>query len=87
MSNVSFPYHRAFRKNAFVNEEGMKQVPDKPNIYKFEQFVFDAFSHFNKIALLRVDPEKEFAPIKDFNGKYNPEAAAQRYEEIVLKNK
>lgn len=87
MSNVDFPYHRAFRKNSFVNEEGMKQVPDKPNIYKFEQFVFDAFSHFNKIALLRVDPEKEFAPIKDFNGKHNPEIAAQRYEEMVLKNK
>lgn len=84
MSNVKLSYHRAFRKNAFVNEEGMKQVPDKPNIYKFEQFVFSAFSYFDNIALLRVNTEKEFAPIKDFNGPHNPEVATQKYEELVL---
>lgn len=85
LSNITFPYHRAFRKNAFINEEGMKQVPDSPNIYKFEQFVFDAFSHFNNIALLRVNKDEEFAPIKDFNGPYNPEIATQKYEELTLK--
>ena len=84
LSAIKLPYHRAFRKNAFVNEEGMKQVPDHPNIYKFEQFVFDAFSQFNNIALLRVKKEEEFAPIKDFNGPYNPEIAAKKYEEIIL---
>ena len=85
ISSVNLPYHRAFRKNAFVNDEGMKQVPDSSNIYKFEQFVFDAFEYFDNIALLRVDEEKEFAPIKDFNGPYNPEIAAHKYEKIVLK--
>ena len=84
LSTIKLPYHRAFRKNAFVNEEGMKQVPDHPNIYKFEQFVFDAFSQFNNISLLRVKKEEEFAPIKDFNGPYNPEIAAKKYEELVL---
>lgn len=87
LSNINLPYHRAFRKNAFINEEGMKQVPDSPNIYKFEQFVFDAFSYFNDIALLRVNEEEEFAPIKDFNGPHNPEVAAKRYEELVLNKK
>lgn len=85
MTSITLPYHRAFRKNAFINYEGMKQVPDKPNIYKFEQFVFDAFSFFNDIALLRVDKEKEFAPIKDFTGPCNPEVAAQKYKDLVIK--
>lgn len=80
----SLPYHRAFRKSPFVNYEGMKQVPDKPNIYKFEQFVFDAFSYFDNIFLLRVDAEKESAPIKDFNGPHNPEVAKKLYEKYVL---
>ena len=84
MANIALPYHRAFRKNSFVNEEGMKQVPDAPNIYKFEQFVFDAFQYFDNIALLRVDAEKEFAPIKDFNSKFNPEIATEKYEKIVM---
>ena len=86
MANISLPYHRAFRKNAFVNFEGMKEVPESPNIYKFEQFVFDAFSYFDNIALLRVNADNEFAPIKDFNSKYNPEIAAKKYENIVLHN-
>lgn len=84
MSNIIFSYHRAFRKNAFINYEGMKQVPDAPNTYKFEQFVFDAFSHFDNIALLRVSKEDEFSPIKSFNGPYNPEIAAKRYEKKIL---
>ncbi len=81
---ISIPYHRAFRKSPFVNYEGMKQVPETPNIYKFEQFVFDAFSHFDNITLLRVNPEEEFAPIKNFNGPYNPEIAKKRYEHQIL---
>lgn len=78
--NVKLPYHRAFKKNTFVNEEGMKQVPERPNSFKFETFIFDAFSLFNDIQLLRVDKNEEFAPIKDFNGPHNPEVAKELYE-------
>lgn len=85
MADINLSYHRAFRKNAFVNLEGMKEIPENPNIYKFEQFVFDAFSYFDNIALLRVDANEEFAPIKDFNSKYNPEYAAEKYKELVMK--
>lgn len=84
MKDISIPYHRAFRKSPFVNYEGMKQVPESPNIYKFEQFVFDAFSHFDDITLLRVNPLEEFAPIKDFNGPHNPEVAKKMYEKYIL---
>lgn len=72
-------YHRAFKKNSFVNEEGVKQVPDKPNTFKFENFIFDAFSHFDNMLLLRVDENEEFAPIKDFTGIYNPDTAIEKY--------
>jgi len=57
-----------FKKNTFVNEEGMKQIPDVNNSFKFEKFIFDAFSYFDKMLLLRVNKEKEFAPIKDLVG-------------------
>lgn len=84
MQNINMPYHRAFRKSPFVNDEGMKQVPESPNIYKFEQFVFDAFSHFDSITLFRVNSNEEFAPIKNFNGPYNPEIAKKHYEQQIL---
>ena len=76
---LTLPYHRAFKKNTFVNEEGMKQVPENPNTFKFETFIFDAFSLFDDIELLRVEENDEFAPIKDFNGIYNPENAKDLY--------
>ena len=77
---LSLPYHRAFKKNTFVNEEGMKQVPETPNTFKFETFIFDAFSLFDDIELLRVEEDDEFAPIKNFNGIHNPEVAKELYE-------
>lgn len=81
-AKLDLPYHRAYKKNAFVNEEGMKQVPDGPNSFKFESFIFDAFYHFKDMLLLRVDEEEEFAPIKSFNGPYSPDTAIEKYKKI-----
>ena len=81
----TLPYHRAFKKNTYVNEEGMKQIPESPNTFKFETFIFDAFSFFDNIQLLRVIEEEEFAPIKDFNGVHNPEVAKKMYQNKFLK--
>lgn len=64
---LDLPYHRAYKKNTFINEEGMKQIPESPNSFKFEKFIFDAFYHFDKMLLLRVEKNKEFAPIKDLD--------------------
>lgn len=79
MTEIELPYHRALKKNAFINYEGVKEVPQKPNSYKFEKFIFDAFSHFDDMLLLRVNEEEEFAPIKDFTGIYSPETAKWKY--------
>jgi len=77
-SLVDLPYHRAFKKSTFLNSEGMKQVPEDCNSFKFEQFIFDVFSHFDDLLLLRVSQD-EFAPIKDVYGIYSPEVATRLY--------
>lgn len=79
VKDIDLRYHRAFKKNAFVNFEGVKQVPDKPNTFKFESFIFDSFSYFDDMLLLRVNEDEEFAPIKDFTGIYNPDNAIEKY--------
>jgi len=79
LSDIALPYHRAYKKNSFVNEEGMKQVPDKPNTFKFENFIFDSFKYFDDMHVLRVKKEDEFAPIKDFTSIYNPDTAKDAY--------
>ena len=77
--DIDLPYHRNFKKNVFINSEGMKEVPQEPNSFKFENFIFDAFSFFDDMLLLRVKKEDEFAPIKDFTGPHNPEVAKDMY--------
>ena len=79
VSRIELPYHRDYKKNSFVNDEGVKQVPDKPNSFKFENFIFDAFLYFDNMILLRVNADEEFAPIKDFTGIYNPDTAKEKY--------
>lgn len=80
LSNAELPYHRAFKKCDFINSEGMKEVPTKPNSFKFEKFIFDAFSQFDRILLLEVLPNEEFAPIKSFTGNETPETALELYK-------
>lgn len=79
IADLELPYHRATKKNTYINQEGMKIVPDIPNSYKFETFIFDSFRFFDNITLLRVQEDKEFAPIKDPVGLYSPDTATKLY--------
>jgi UDP-N-acetylglucosamine/UDP-N-acetylgalactosamine diphosphorylase len=73
------PYHVAFKKTDYINEKGEKVLADKPNAYKFEAFIFDAFSYFDDIAILRVKREEEFAPVKNKEGEDSPKTALELY--------
>lgn len=78
-TNLEIPYHRAFKKTDYINEEGMKMVVEEPNSFKFEKFIFDVFKYFDKFTLLEVDRNLEFAPIKAFTGNSTPENALDMY--------
>ena len=78
-AEINLPYHRAYKKNDFVNEEGMKIVAKEPNSFKFEKFIFDVFPYFQKLMLLEVEEEMEFSPIKSFTGEATPETALEKY--------
>ena len=77
---LTFPYSRAYKKNDYINDEGVKTVPTSPNSFKFEKFIFDAFKHFDNFTLLEVKEEDEFAPIKAFTGEFTPEIAVEKYK-------
>ena len=78
-AQIDLPYHMASKKNIYINEEGMKIFPIQPNSYKFEKFIFDSFKYFDNITLLRVNPDEEFAPIKNPEGVYSPKTATKLY--------
>lgn len=67
VAGVQLKYHRAFRKNTYLDINSKKPIYSKENSFKFERFIFDAFSYFDEMLLLRIKRE-EFAPIKDLEG-------------------
>ena len=79
LKDAFLPYHRVYKRNEFINYEGVKEVPQNNNSFKFEKFIFDAFSYFDDMMLMRVNEDEEFAPIKDFIGIYSPETAKEKY--------
>ena len=73
-------YHSAFKKNSYIDENGKEIVPDSPNSYKFEAFIFDSFELFDDIAILRGKREDDFAPVKNKEGVDSPKTAKELYE-------
>ena len=73
------PYHVAHKKCSYVDENGNICTPNEPNAYKFETFIFDAFSKFDDMLILRCIREDEFAPIKNKEGVDSPETARDLY--------
>ncbi len=63
-SNLKLRYHRAYKKNNYMDLNGNYVVPLKSNSFKFEQFIFDAFKNEDDMILYRVD-ESEFMGIKN----------------------
>lgn len=82
VSKKKLPYHSAHKKAKYVDEDGNLVVPEKPNAYKFESFIFDAFDMFDDMAILRVKREEEFAPVKNAEGNDSPATARKLYKDF-----
>ena len=80
-------YHSAFKKNSYIDEEGKEVIPDEPNSYKFEAFIFDSFELFDDIAILRGKREDDFAPVKNKEGVDSPKTAKELYEKYWERQK
>lgn len=87
IAQTKLPYHSAFKKASYIDQKGEKIVPDKPNAYKYEAFIFDAFSSLDSMAIMRVKREEEFAPVKNATGVDSPETARKLYKEFHEKKK
>ena len=86
-STKELNYHVAFKKSNYIDENGDLVIPSEPNCYKFEKFIFDAFSIFDDISILRGKREEDFAPVKNAKGIDSPETAKILYESYWKKVK
>jgi UDP-N-acetylglucosamine/UDP-N-acetylgalactosamine diphosphorylase len=71
-----FPWHRAHKRIPYVDEEGRRVEPGRPNGYKFETFIFDALRFIrHEPVVLEIDRAGEYTPIKQFQGPNSVTAA------------
>jgi UDP-N-acetylglucosamine/UDP-N-acetylgalactosamine diphosphorylase len=61
----SLPFHRAFKKVAFLDETGRWVQPDQPNAFKFERFIFDLLPFASNAIVCEVDPADGFCAVKN----------------------
>lgn len=71
----SMPIHLAHKKIACLDEAGNLIVPEAPNGYKMETFIFDILEFYPAITACAVVREDEFAPVKNAEGSDSPDTA------------
>jgi len=72
--NRNIPYHKAHKKVDYMSEGSLCEAK-VPNGYKFELFIFDMFKFSNDMAVLSVNRDEEFSPVKNKTGHDSPETA------------
>ena len=73
----ALPLHKAFKKIRCLNEKGESVLPETPNGYKIETFIFDILECYPKVTVFEVSRKDEFAPIKNASGTDSPESARE----------
>lgn len=79
IEDEKLPMHAALKKNVYMNSKGEHE---EINSYKFEAFIFDVFSATDDVLILRVEKDKEFAPVKNKEGNESPETAVELYKKF-----
>lgn len=69
------PLHRAHKKIPVCDRQGKTRVPESPNGYKFERFIFDVLPRADRVALVPFQREDEFSPVKNATGEDSPASA------------
>lgn len=89
VATTPLKFYRAHKKCNYIDINGNKIKVDKPNAYKFETFIFDAFKYADNFLVMQVNREDEFAPIKnaDDAGVDCPKTALELFEKFIEKNK
>lgn len=72
MASTQLPLHIAHKKIPWCDDTGRTIVPDKPNGYKFEKFIFDVLPFAERSVNLVFAREEEFSPVKNAEGNDSP---------------
>jgi UDP-N-acetylglucosamine/UDP-N-acetylgalactosamine diphosphorylase len=82
---VRLPYHVTYKAVPHISKSGTPVKPERPNAYKFETFIFDAFNHSSRTLVVEVKREAEFSPVKNASGQDSPETASRDLSDMYAR--
>lgn len=77
------PYHASAKKIPCVDAAGAPLKPNEPNGHKLERFLFDALPAAQRVTLVEVAREDEYAPLKNAQGGDSPATARAALDAVV----
>jgi len=77
------PYHASAKKIPYVDAAGRRVEPHEQNGRKLERFLFDALPAAQRVALLEVAREDEYAPVKNAEGGDSPATARRALDAVA----
>lgn len=75
---ASLPFHFAFKKTPYLDENGVKVAPTANNSIKFERFIFDVFPEAERGLVVETGREDEYAAVKNASGDYSPASVREQ---------
>lgn len=81
INNQKLSVHIVEKKIPYINENGEKVNPEKPNGYKFEKLILDMIHMLDSGLPYEVVRNQEFAPVKNATGVDSAESARELLRE------
>ncbi|MGQ7889134.1 UTP--glucose-1-phosphate uridylyltransferase [Paenibacillus sp. WC2504] len=81
-ADTHIPYHAAHKTVKYIDDQGNTVQPTSPNAFKFEKFIFDFFPLAERMTVLKVRRDEEFAPVKNKEGKDSPATARRLVQDL-----
>ena len=79
------PLHRAYKRVPHIGPGGERIVPELPNGYKIETFIFDALRYASRSVVMEVVREDEFSPLKNRSGDASPKTVERDQVEFFAR--
>ena len=86
LAETGMSYHIAVKKLSAVDFATGENVVI-PEAYKFELFLFDAFSNLESLGVFRIERTEEFAPVKNPTGVDSAESAREMFMNVHKEEK
>lgn len=80
--DVALPWHVAEKQYEALDPDGRDPTPRERTCYKFERFIFECLPHATNCAFVETSRQKEFAPVKNAEGKDSPRTARHRMQRL-----